>query len=320
MPHRALSILVVIASSILCCVAATALGGEHCVSVRAVDQFNSEISDILSSSSNDKRFVVPREREAFKNFDRVGVVSIRDKFTRGRFIKSGSGTLINACYVLTSYHVVFPDYDSKAFKYNPGRRVAFSFGISEDQTKPFKRSVEGIPIDLGLFDPERPIHFLDQLLVRLKQPVALDEETIEFATVTAKDNGDTRVWACGYPGDVDLTNGAPQSLYCDQCQIKGYHDLRGFATNCTMPAGTSGGGVFRMEKDKQCETGFKLRLVGAPNQSPEREVFPKDHPRLRSFVTDFNKSMATIKKIIDADDCAPIVEPNAHLISQHLTQ
>ncbi len=316
MTQRVMRALAAMAGAWLCLSAAAVRSEDHCVPARAVDEFNGKISEILRSQSADKRFVLPREREAFKDFDRVGVVSIRDKLTRDKLVKSGSGTLINACYVLTSYHVVFPDFDSRSFKYNAKRSVVFSFGVSDDQARPFKQSIEGIPVDLGLFDPQRPVHLLDQLLIRLKQPVALQGHAIEFAAVAAQDFGDAHVWACGFPGNVDLVGGAPQSLYCDQCQIKGYHDLRGYETNCTMPAGTSGGGVFRMDKDAQCEAGFKLRLVGAPNQSPEREVFPKDHPRIRSFVTDFNRTLTAIKNVVDADDCGPLIEPSGRLTSR----
>jgi hypothetical protein len=291
---------------------------DQCVPSEALTQFNQEISDTLRSTSDDKRFVLPRDRAAFKSFNRVGAVSIRDRFTRDKLVKSGSGTLINACYVLTSYHVVFPDFERGTFQYNPKRKVVFSFGVSDDRSRPFKRSVEGVPVDLGLFDPQRPIFAFDQLLIRLREPVEMETDAIELGDSEAAKLGDARVWACGYPGDVDMERGAPQPLTCDQCQVKGYHDLRGFETNCTMVSGTSGGGVFRLAKDARCEAGLRLKLVGAPNQSPEREIFPKDHPRIRSFVTDFHRTLAVIKRIVDQDDCAPLTGGEKKLSSRHI--
>jgi Trypsin-like peptidase domain len=280
---------------------------DQCVPTEALSQLNQEISDILRSPSDDKRFVLPRDRAAFKSFERVGAVSIRDRFTHDKLVKSGSGTLINACYVLTSYHVVFPDFERDAFRYNPKRKVVFSYGVSEDGRRPFKRSMEGVPVDLGLFDPERPIFAFDQVLIRLKEPIVMETDAIELGDADVSKLSDASVWACGYPGDVDLAGGTPQSLYCDQCQVKGYHDVRGFETNCTMVSGTSGGGVFRLAKDARCEAGLMLKLVGAPNQSPEPEIFPKDHPRIRSFVTDFQRTLAVIKRIVDQDDLRHVV-------------
>lgn len=84
--------------------------------------------------------------------------------------------------------------------------------------------------------------------------------------------------------------------------------MRGYETNCTMPAGTSGGAVFRLLPDAVCDPDRKLALLGAPNQSPEPEIFPKDHPRIRSFVTDYSKTLAVIRQIIEKDDCAALAE------------
>ncbi len=285
---------------------------EHCIAPAALSDIGAQIRDTLRSDIDDKRFVLPRERGDFRAFDHVGAVSIKDKFTRQRWLKSGSGTLISACYVLTSYHVVFPDFAD----FTQARKVTFSFGVSERSDKPFKYSIEGVPVDIGLFDPQRPIYAIDQVLIRLNQPAPPEYQPMDFVDVASKDFGDAEVYACGYPGDINsIFEGEPQALYCDKCQVKGYNYLRGYETNCTMLAGTSGGGVFRVLKDATCDPRLKVALVGAPNQSPDGAVFPKNHPRIRSFVTDFNKTLSAIKRIVDHDNCAPRLEPQAQGIS-----
>jgi hypothetical protein len=209
--------------------------------------------------------------------------------------------------VLTSYHVVFPDLAP----FSTARRVAFSFGAGPVAGAPFKYVAEGTPVDIGLYDPARPVHSLDQVLIRLARRAPSHYEKISIADVDVKDFGSAEVFACGYPGSMDIVGGAAEALYCDVCQIKGYHYLRGYETNCTMPAGTSGGAVFRMLKDRDCDPALRVALIGAPNQSPEAEIFPKNHPRIRSYVSDYHKALAAIKRIIDADDCSGLPEVQA---------
>jgi Trypsin-like peptidase domain len=299
------------------CIAAALLAALPCARAAAAPRSCIAPDALMDSSAqrhakpaadrDDQRFILPRERSGFATFDHIGAVSIKDALTERRWFKSGSGTLISACYVLTSYHVVFPDFA----QFNTQRRVAFSFGVSKLDGTPFKYAAEGVPVDIGLFNPQRPVYALDQVLIRLKQRAPAEYAKLEFADVDVKDFGAAEVYACGYPGDLDIFTGDPAPLLCDRCQVKGYHYLRGYETNCTMPAGTSGGAVLRALKDKNCDPQLKLALVGAPNQAPEVEVFPKNHPRIRSFVSDYNKAAAAIKRIVDRDDCAPLAELQA---------
>lgn len=289
-----------------CAALFTALSGAavaagDCIALHALRDLNIEIRHRLQAQDDDKRFVLPRERAWFKAFDHVGAVSIKAKFTKGAWRKSGSGTLISACHVLTSYHVVFPDFAP----FDPHRKVMFSFGVSSASGSPFKYAIEGTPVDIGLFDPRRPVHLLDQIVVRLKERAPAEYHGLDFAAVDPNDFG-ADVYACGYPGELNVFADDPRALYCDKCQVKGYHYLRGYETNCTMPAGTSGGAVFRLLKDAACDPALKLALVGAPNQSPGAELFPKNHPRIRSFVTDYQRTLAAIRGSIAQDDCSTL--------------
>lgn len=192
----------------------------NCVATKAFSDFGQENRRAFEAPGDDKRFVLPRERAAFHAFDRVGAVAIKARVTQQRWRKSGSGTLINACYVLTSYHVVFPDFVG----FNAARSVMFSFGVPTQAGKPFKYAIEGAPVDLGLFDPQRPVHLLDQVLIRLKERVPAPHAPIDFTAAPAQDYG-VEVYACGFPGELNTFKDSPQSLYCDKCQVKGYARL-----------------------------------------------------------------------------------------------
>ncbi len=285
-----------------------------CISRAALNELSAAVQAAQAAPGYDKRFIVPRELSAFAVFEVVGAIAIKAKLTRQRWRKSGSGTLIGACHVLTSYHVVFPDL----VKFDPAREVTFSFGVPDDGTQPFKYSVEGMPVDVGLYDPSRPVHLFDQVLIKLKARVPQSAH-VEFASVNPAEFG-ADVYACGYPGELNTFSDRPQALFCDRCQVKGYHYLRGYETNCTMPEGTSGGAVFRPLPDAACDPDLKLALLGAPNQSPEPELFPKDHPRIRSFATDYVRSQAAVQRLIGADDCdkLPQAQPRAMIMRGYL--
>lgn len=264
----------------------------------------------VSIREHDLRFVIPANEPRYRAFDHVGAVFIPSLLSAGELRKSGSGTLIDACHVLTAYHVVFPEIDlirQRPFKFDPARAVHFRFGrrdASAPEPQEFLHSIEGYPLDLGIFDPYSPIYTDELLLVRLKRSAPVDYAPLALDGDTGYSLGEHDFIAAGFPLD-GMSRGGMYQLYGDRCAILGFDLLGGYATNCSLTPGVSGGALFRVHEDAECQKPAELRLAGVPNQQDGPDLFPKNHPRRRSYVVPIARNRKVLEKALAADSCLP---------------
>lgn len=261
---------------------------------------------------HDLRFVIPAAEPRYRAFDHVGGVYVAALSSRGELRKTGSGTLIDACHVLTAYHVVFPEVDlvharKGVFQFDPERVVSFKFGVRETngaKGTEFEHSIEGRPLDLGIFDPYARNYADELILVRLQhsapaeyQPLPLDGD-LDYAP------GRPDFVVTGYPLD-SLSRAGVYRLFGDRCAILGPDRISGYATNCSLTDGVSGGALFRVEEDAACGQPVRLRLAGVANQKDGPDLFPKDHPTRRSYVVPMARNRGVVERALAQDPCDP---------------
>lgn len=290
----------------------TALGAETCgLGLRAqVDEPGER-----PRQEHDLRFVIPVEDARYRAFDNVGAIFVPTPMSRGELRKTGSGTLLDACHVLTAYHVVFPEIDlvnarPRVFQFDAQRVVSFRFGRRserKDGESEFAHVIEGRPLDLGIFDPFAPSYADELLLVRLNRSAPAHYPRLRLDGDDDYVPGQADFVAAGFPLDGMSLRG-DYRLYGDRCAIIGPDRISGYATNCSLTAGVSGGALFRVTQDAACEHPVELRLAGVPNQQDGPGMFAKDHPKRRSFVVPIARNRALLERALARSPC-PAVEP-----------
>lgn len=259
----------------------------------------------------DLRFEIPRDDPRYRAFDRVGAVYVPTLNSRGQLRKTGSGTLIDRCHVLTAYHVVFPEIDlvngrPRVFQFDSKRVVMFRFGrgvlLGAEEAGEFAHAIEGHPVDLGVFDPYEPSYADELLLVRLHRSAPPEFTPIPIDGDADYIPGRMDFVAAGYPLDGVGRDGRYR-LLGDRCAILGPDRISGYATNCSLTAGFSGGALFRVTEDAQCLAGVEVRLAGVPNQQDGPSLFAKDDPSRRSYVVPIARNLAVLEHALAKDPC-----------------
>ncbi|MGQ0619122.1 MAG: trypsin-like serine peptidase [Panacagrimonas sp.] len=260
---------------------------------------------------HDLRFVIPASEPRYRALDNVGAVYVPTQTSGGQLRKTGSGTLIDACHVLTAYHVVFPEIDlingrPRVFQFDPRRVVMFRFGRRDehdaDGGSEFDHAIEGRPVDLGVFDPFAPNYADELLLVRLNDSAPAHYGPLRLDGDADYVPGSMDFIAAGYPLDGLSADGVYR-LYGDRCAILGPDRISGYATNCSLTGGVSGGALFRVSEDAECSEPVELRLAGVPNQQDGPTLFPKDDPQRRSFVVPIARNRGVIERALAKDPC-----------------
>ncbi|WP_420467056.1 hypothetical protein [Panacagrimonas sp.] len=266
---------------------------------------------------HDLRFVIPLDDARYRAFDNVGAIFVPTPMSRGELRKTGSGTLVDACHVLTAYHVVFPEIDlvnarPRVFQFDPQRVVSFRFGQRSARTQgesEFAHVIEGRPLDLGIFDPFTPNYADELLLVRLNRSAPAHYPRLRLDGDVDYVPGRANFIAAGFPVD-GMSPAGDYRLYGDRCAIMGPDRISGYATNCSLTAGVSGGALFRVTEDAACEQPVELRLAGVPNQQDGPGLFAKHHPKRRSFVVPIARNRALLERALARSPC-PAAEPEA---------
>ena len=198
----------------------------------------------------------------------------------------------------------------RTFQFDPQRVVSFRFGrrdTREPQGSEFSQVIEGRPVDLGIFDPFAPNYADELLLVRLNRPAPAHYPRLRLDGDQDYVPGRPDYIAAGFPIDGMSPQGLYR-LYGDRCAIMGPDPISGYATNCSLTAGVSGGALFRVTEDPACERPVELRLAGIPNQQDGPDLFPKDHPKRRSFVVPIARNRALLERALARKPCP---EPTA---------
>lgn len=264
----------------------------------------------------DLRFVIPATEPRYRAFDNIGAIYVPTLTSRGDLRKTGSGTLIDACHVLTAYHVIFPEIDllngqPRVFRFDPKRIVSFRFGRRDARDangSEFAHIIEGRPLDLGIFDPYEP-NFADELLlVRLNHSAPAQYPSLRLDGDAGYTPGQADFIAAGYPLD-GLSHEGVYRLYGDRCAILGPDRISGYATNCSLTAGVSGGALFRVSEDAECRESVEVRLAGVPNQQDGPNLFPKDDPKRRSFMVPIARNLGVLERALAKDPCPTAESP-----------
>lgn len=267
---------------------------------------------------HDLRFVIAPEDSRYRAFDRVGAIYVAALSSRGELRKTGSGTLIDSCHVLTAYHVVFPEVDlvharKGVFQFDPQRVVRFRFGVRSARAargSEFAYSIEGRPVDLGIFNPYARNYADELLLVRLQHAAPMDYPPLPLDGDVDYVPGRADFIAAGFPLD-GLSRAGLYRLFGDRCAILGPDRISGYATNCSLSDGASGGPLLRVREDTECRDPPLLRLAGVANQKDGPDFFPKDHPTRRSYVVPIARNRAVIERALARDPCEPAPVPNS---------
>ncbi|MGQ0700446.1 MAG: trypsin-like serine peptidase [Panacagrimonas sp.] len=257
---------------------------------------------------HDLRFVIDGSDPRHRAFDNVGAIYVSALSSRGELRKTGSGTLIDACHVLTAYHVVFPEVDlvharKGVFEFDPQRVVRFRFG-GGDKTAEFAHSIEGRPVDLGIFDPYARNYADELILVRLNTSAPADYKPLPLDGDSDYVPGKPDFIVAGFPLD-GLSRAGSYRLFGDRCAIMGPDRISGYATNCSLTDGVSGGALFRFREDADCRAPIELQLAGVANQKDGPDLFPKDHPTRRSYVVPIARNRGVIERALAKDPCVP---------------
>lgn len=276
-------------------------------------------------AAHDLRFVIASEDARYRAFDRVGAIYVAAPSSRGELRKTGSGTLIDACHVLTAYHVVFPEVDlvharKGVFQFDPQRVVRFRFGVRAQRGaggSEFAHSIEGRPVDLGVFNPYARNYADELLLVRLLHSAPAELPPLPLDGDVDYVPGRADFVAAGFPLD-SLSRAGLYRLFGDRCAILGPDRISGYATNCSLSDGVSGGALLRVREDAQCREPALLRLAGIANQKDGPDFFPKDHPTRRSYVVPIARNRTVIERALARDPCEPA--PPATFDAQNLSR
>ena len=133
------------------------------ITVLALSPFSVAAVDSISDIADDRRVIIDRTSEEFKQLNAIGLVT----HTQQKFL--GTGFMVSPCVMLTNNHVAFDDPDKEVPEI--GKTLYFSVGQTGLKSNPFKYSkVEGKVIDFNeVYDNSFGLSGYDWALVKVNK-------------------------------------------------------------------------------------------------------------------------------------------------------
>ena len=217
-------------------VAPAELGDDPIDEAAQLERIRTELKDHYRPDNEDTRFIIDRnDKGIFRIMQNVGLVHFKSDDDPNE-TKIGTGTLLNGCFILTSYHILegrqIIDGDKMPLA---GRQVHFSYGALPDRLDSFQFGpLNGVVQDIGILNFYNRQWNDDIALVRLgNKQTHVVSPTLDYikALQTIPSIHSATKWfvTSGYPGE-QVNRDKIWRLWADLCNPLGANQIMGLAS------------------------------------------------------------------------------------------